>query len=155
VTKKPAGLRAEPSFAGGVSFRYIETSALLAARLEHDPAASEAVRGEGRRFMSALTLAEAARRLIRSGRAGQLSPEQVRGALLWLRQFQRRCHTVDITAAILARVKRPFPIEPVRTLDAIHLATIESIEEDTSVVAVVTRDRRLAENARAMGYLVE
>jgi predicted nucleic acid-binding protein len=62
---------------------------------------------------------------------------------------------VDITPTILARVRRPFPMEPVRTLDAIHLATIESIEEEPSVVAVVTRDRRLAENARAMGYVVE
>jgi predicted nucleic acid-binding protein len=146
---------AETSFAGGVTFRYIETSALLAARIENDPVASAAVRGEGRRFLSALTIGEAARRLIRAGVLQQLSSNQVRAALLWLGRFERRCHTLDITPAILARVRRPFPIEPVRTLDAIHLATIESIEEAPSTVAVVTRDRRIAENARAMGYFVE
>lgn len=153
--KRGPGVKTEPSIRGGASFRYIETSALLAARLEDDPVASEAVRGEGRRFLSALTIAEAARRLIRAGVVGQLSHLQVRAALLWVRRFSQRCHVVDITPAILARARRPFPIEPLRTLDAIHVATIESIEEDPSSVAVVTRDRRIADNARAMGYVVE
>lgn len=36
-----------------------------------------------------------------------------------------RCFLVAVTDAILARVRRPFPIEPVRMLDAVHLATTE------------------------------
>jgi hypothetical protein len=62
---------------------------------------------------------------------------------------------VAIDEYVLARSRRPYPREPVRTLDAIHLATIEMREEDPSTVAVVTRDRRIADNARAMRYLVE
>jgi len=46
-------------------------------------------------------------------------------------------------------------MEPVRSLDAIHLATVETIDADSSLVAVVTRDRRVRENALAMGYAVE
>lgn len=136
-------------------FRYIETSALLAARVEHDIEASAAVRGEGRRVMSALTGAEAARRFVRSGAVGEMTALQVRSALTWLRRFEGRCHVVPVTPAILARLRRRYAVEPVRTLDAIHLATIESLDEDPLNVAVVTRDRRIAENARAMGYLVE
>lgn len=145
----------EASLADGVAIRYIETSALLAARVERDAAAVLAVRGEGQRVMSALTAAEAARQFVRAGAMGQLSTRQVRSAMTWLRRYEARCHVVPITPDILARLRRPFPIEPIRTLDAIHLATIEALDEDPLNVAVVTRDRRIAENARAMGYLVE
>lgn len=140
---------------GGVRYRYIETSALLAVRLEKDAAARQAILGEGVRFISALTLAEAARRIVRTGAVGQLSELQVRASQAWILRFGRRCRIVDISDDILARVRRRFPIEPIRTLDAIHLATVESIGEDPLNVAVVTRDRRIAENARALGYLVE
>jgi predicted nucleic acid-binding protein len=140
---------------GGVRYRYIETSALLAVRLENDASAREAIRGEGIRFVSALTLAEAGRRIVRTGVVGHLAEPQVRASQVWLWRFGRRCQVMAITDDILARVRRRFPIEPIRTLDAIHLATIESIGEDPVQVAVVTRDRRIADNARALGYLVE
>jgi hypothetical protein len=59
-----------------------------------------------------------------------------------------------VTEEILKRVARPFPAEPVRTLDAIHLATLESLGETPQLVTVVTRDERVARNARALGYAV-
>ena len=37
--------------------------------------------------------------------------------MLTLQRFARRCHIVSATEAILARAARPFPVEPVRTLD--------------------------------------
>ena len=41
------------------------------------------------------------------------------------------------------------------SFNAIHLATMEAHAAEPALIAVVTRDRRIAENARAMGYLVE
>jgi predicted nucleic acid-binding protein len=107
------------------------------------------------RFTSALTLAEFARRVVRGRSAGDLDDARARASMNWLSQFARRCVVVDIDGELIARARRPFPIEPVRTLDAIHLATIESRDEEPSQIAVVTRDRRIAQNARAMGYVVE
>lgn len=153
--KTSSTVAAEPVFAGGVVARYIESSALFAARFEDDAAAQQSIRGEGARFTSALTLAEFARAVVRGGAAGQIEEARARAAMVWLRRFQRGCDVIHIDDSVLARVRRPYPREPVRTLDAIHLATIEAREEDPSQVAVVTRDRRIAENARAMGYLVE
>lgn len=145
----------EPKFAGGTDFRYVETSALVAAALDGEATAIQAIRGEGVRVASALTLAETRRTFVVAGWRGRLSHEQLRARLSWLRRFERVCTVAGVSPRILARLGRPFPIEPVRSLDAIHLATIESIEADPGVVAVVTRDRRVADNARAMGYLVE
>jgi len=145
----------EPSFPGGVSFRYIESSALVAAVLEGDATAVQAIRGEGVRIASALTLAETRRTFAVAIVRGRLSQPQVRSRLAWLRRFERRCEIIDVSSSVLTRLGRPFPVEPVRSLDAIHLATIEMLEVEPSLVAVVTRDRRVRENALAMGYLVE
>jgi hypothetical protein len=42
----------------------------------------------------------------------------------------------------------------IRTLDAIHLATLERLGETPPLVTVITRDDRVARNARASGYAV-
>jgi hypothetical protein len=56
---------------------------------------------------------------------------------------------------ILARVRRPFPSEPIRTLDAVHLATAELLGESPALTVVVTRDIRVRDNAQALGFAVE
>lgn len=137
------------------TFRYIETSALLAALLEQDAAARTALRGKRRRITSALTFAEASRALVRARATGRLTPGDERAALRWLQTFRRRCDVVAITDAVLRRAGRPFPVEPIRTLDAIHLATAEVLGEPPQLVTIVTRDARVSDNARALGYGVE
>jgi hypothetical protein len=72
-----------------------------------------------------------------------------------LGRFERRCFLVAVTDPILARVRRPFPVEPIRTLDAVHLATAELLGEPPALIVIVTRDIRVRENAEALGYAVE
>jgi len=136
------------------SFRYIESSALLAALLEHDSAALDALRTDGRRVTSALTFAEASRALVRARVAGRLTPAEERASLRALHTFERRCAVVAVTDDVLTRAGRPFPVEPIRTLDAIHLATAELLGESPQLVTVVTRDVRVRDNGRALGYVV-
>ena len=62
---------------------------------------------------------------------------------------------VAVTDSVLARVRRPFPVEPIRTLDAVHLATAELLDEPPPLVTIVTRDARVRDNAEALGYAVE
>jgi predicted nucleic acid-binding protein len=137
-----------------MSIRYIESSALVAALLERNGDARIAVRTKGRRVTSALTLAEAARAIVRARARGRLTPEQERASVLALRRFERRCYVVAVTDAVLARVRRPFPVEPIRTLDAVHLATAELLGEPPPLMTIVTRDDRVRENAVALGYAV-
>lgn len=135
--------------------RYIESSALVAALLERDVAARASIRQEGRRVTSALTIAEAARGILRARATGRLSEADERAATRALQVFARRCDLVGITEAVLARVGRPFPVEPIRTLDALHLATAEALGEPPALVTIVTRDARVRDNARALGFAVE
>ncbi len=151
TTPEPAGAALEAA----AGFRYVESSALLAALLELDTAARNALSAPGRRITSALTLAETARALIRARVAARLTPAEERAALRWLQTFKRRCDIVSVTEPVLARAGRPFPVEPIRTLDAVHLATAESLGEPPQLVAILTRDARVRDNARALGYTVE
>jgi hypothetical protein len=137
------------------STRYIESSALVAALLEGDAAARVSIRASGKRVTSALTLAEAARAILRARGAGRLSEAHERAATRGLQLFARRCALVGVTNEVLTLVGRPFPVEPIRTLDSVHLATAEALDEPPALVTIVTRNARVRDNARALGYAVE
>lgn len=140
--------------AAAESLRYVESSALVAAILELDAEALSQIHEIGQRVTSALTLAEAARAVIRARAGGRIGPAEERSALRDVRAFAADCVILEVSAQVLTRAAQPFPVEPVRTLDAIHLATIESMGETPQLVTVVTRDERVARNARALGYAV-
>ncbi len=123
--------------------------------LEHDEQVLQSLQRATRQVTSSLTFAEAARAILRARLSGRLSADAERAAVRAVRQFERRCYVVAITEEVLERVKRPFPVEPVRTLDAMHLATVEALGEPPALLTVVTRDRRVRENAIALGYSVE
>jgi len=135
--------------------RYIESSAVVAALLERDARARRAIRAGGRRVTSALTFAEAARALVRARVAGRLTEEREQAARRALERLERRCTVVAVSDAVLGRVGRTYPVEPVRTLDAVHLATAEIVAPLPQALTLVTLDDRVRSNARALGYVVE
>jgi predicted nucleic acid-binding protein len=141
--------------ADAVGVRYIESSALVAALLEHDVEALTSIRTRGRKVTSVLTIAEAGRAILRARAAGRLTADRERAVVRALGRFEQRCFLVAVADSILARVRRPFPVEPIRTLDAVHLATAEFLGEPPALVVVVTRDVRVRANAQALGYAVE
>ena len=75
--------------------------------------------------------------------------------MLTLHRFARRCHLVSVTDAILGHAGRPFPVEPIRTLGAIHLATAEALGDPPALLTIITRDVRVRDNAIALGHSVE
>jgi predicted nucleic acid-binding protein len=151
----PSGARRAAAVTDVPAIRYIESSALVAALLEGDASAKASIRVPGQRVTSAITVAETSRAVLRAQLSGRITLQQQRAALLTLRRFARRCHIVSVTEAILAHAGRPFPVEPVRTLDAIHLATAAALGEPPALVIVVSRDRRVRDNAAVLGHHVE
>jgi len=103
---------------------------------------------------SYLTLIECDRVLIRAV-ATNLLPEAVaadRRAVLvrtgdhWV--------TFDLDAEVVARARRPFPAEPIRTLDAIHLATAVLAQSLVPDLAFLSLDDRIRRSAEQMGFRV-
>jgi len=63
-------------------------------------------------------------------------------------------HRIPLRDEILDRAKRPFPVEPVRTLDAIHLASALVARSAVPDVALLTLDRRIREAGVGLGFEV-
>lgn len=133
---------------------YLESSALVALLLEGDVAVRRELERAGRRVTSALTVAEARRAVLRARFARRIDEAQERLALASLGALEPHLDLIAVSDAVLARSGRPFPDEPVRTLDAIHIASLDMVGDAASRVTVLTRDARVARNARALGYAV-
>ncbi|MFI5244008.1 MAG: type II toxin-antitoxin system VapC family toxin [Gemmatimonadales bacterium] len=149
-----ARVREHPSSYTAFRVTYVESSALVRALLDHDSAVASALDAPGRHVTSAVTFAEAQRALVRARVAGQISAKAEAALSDHLESRSARFEILAVTDGVLTRAGRPFPVEPVRTLDAIHLATLELLGEPPQLVRVVTRDERVAANARALGYAV-
>jgi uncharacterized protein len=61
-----------------------------------------------------------------------------------------RVRLVALTPQVLARALQPFPVA-VRTLDALHLATIEFLRRQGEAVELASYDSRLIAASRALG----
>jgi hypothetical protein len=57
---------------------------------------------------------------------------------------------IELTPKVLARVLEPFPIA-LRTLEALHLATVEFLCRKAERVELASYDERLLAGARALG----
>lgn len=66
------------------------------------------------------------------------------------RSLIARIALVDLSPSVLGRALKPFPV-PARTLDALHLASIEFLRGRGHTVELATYDQRMADAARALG----
>jgi predicted nucleic acid-binding protein len=64
-----------------------------------------------------------------------------------------RVALVELTPVVLERALEPFPT-PVRTLDALHLASVEFLRANGQSVELASYDDRLIASARALGIPV-
>jgi len=129
---------------------YLETSAVLSWILEEPEGRNVERCLKPARVLatSELTLAECQRALRRLS-ALPNSPAQRR-----LDAFQLRWEHVPVQNKLLLQVGQAFPVEPVRTLDAIHLVTALALRPALPGLTVVSLDRRVRENAAVLGFRV-
>lgn len=66
---------------------------------------------------------------------------------IWL----ARVAWLELHPKVLARALQPF-LAPVRTLDALHLASVGFLREHGKEIALATCDERMASAAKAMGF---
>ena len=70
-----------------------------------------------------------------------------------VREILARVSLVELAPTVLARALEPFPA-PVRTLDALHLATAGHLVERRQKLALASYDERMRACARRMGIEV-
>ena len=134
---------------------YLESSAVLHGLLTRDPEILHFIEAFPHLVTSALTLAEVERVLLRASLEGRLTPQGRQVARDWFREAFALCEVVDVDSVVLGRTGLVFPREPVRTLDAIHLASIQLVEERLGArPRMLTTDHRIRENALELGFAV-
>ena len=64
-----------------------------------------------------------------------------------------RIAMLPLSMPVLGRAREPFPV-PVRTLDALHLASADYLRAQHQSVQIATLDRRMRDAARAMSFAI-
>ena len=67
------------------------------------------------------------------------------------RHLVDRVSLLELSPLVLARALLPFPL-PLRTLDALHLATMDFLRSQGQQLELATYDRRLAAAATVLGF---
>jgi hypothetical protein len=67
------------------------------------------------------------------------------------RQLLGRVAFLELVGEVIGRAREPFPV-PVRTLDALHLASLHFLLEQGLPVALASYDTRLLAAARALDF---
>jgi predicted nucleic acid-binding protein len=133
---------------------YVESSAVLAWLLgeTRGDEVAEALAEADSVLASDLTLVECERVLIRAWSTG-LMPEGVMvDQLAQLARVAAHWTRLRVSEDVVERARRPFPIEPVRTLDALHLASALAARAAVSELSVLCLDQRVRENAERLGF---
>lgn len=140
-----------------MSALYAESSAVLRWLLGTPDAGAiqAALTGASDVVCSALTSAEVRRTLQRLTSIGTIGPDTRDRALARYDQAGARWVIYAVTDAFLGRAGEAFPREPVRTLDALHLATATFHAREVAPIRMLSVDARVRENALALGLAVE
>lgn len=132
---------------------YAESSAVLAWLLGEPSqhATLACLRSAEHVFTSALTGVECARALARARSLERISAVEELAALRMLDEALSSWHVHDLSEGVLAAARMRYPIEPVRTLDALHLATAQVLRVALSDITLLSLDIRVRENAAGLG----
>ena len=135
---------------------FVESSALVAWVLWEARGKDVAayLRATRRPWLSGLAVPECFRSLFRAASLDRIDAAYVRAARQRVSALAAGCTVVPIDADILERAGQAFPVEPVRTLDAIHLASLERARATSAQIALLSLDDRVRENAARQGVPV-
>jgi hypothetical protein len=100
---------------------------------------------------SVLTIAEARRALVRSERQGAITAAATQRLQGMLPRASAGWMLMEVTAGVLARAGAPFPAEPLRTLEAIHLSTALEFLQVFEDLELLSYDQWILANARPLG----
>lgn len=135
---------------------YAESSGVLAWLLgeEGAPKVRRALAGADLVIASDLTLVECERVLIRAVALAAMAEADAADRRAHLNTAARRWTMLRIGPDIVDRARQPFPGEPIRTLDALHLASALAARSAVAGVNLLSLDDRIRAAAVRLGFRV-
>jgi len=135
---------------------YAESSAVLAWLLDEEagPQVRESLANEELVVASDLTLIECDRVLLRAAALGDVTEADAADRRAHLTTAASHWHVLRIGPEIVERARQPFPGNPIRTLDAIHLASLLVARSAVAGLELLSLDERIRGAARRLGVRV-
>ena len=136
---------------------YAETSAVLRWLFaeEGGEAIRSALVAAEKVTSSRLALIETRRVVRRAEREGRITAAQAADLLAIFAQAASTWAILEISEEISRRAEDGFPSEPVRTLDAIHLASALFLRQSFPDLVILSADERVRSNAALLGFPAE
>jgi predicted nucleic acid-binding protein len=136
---------------------YAESSAVLAWLLGEDKAGPvrRALTSAERIVTSELTIVECDRVLIRAAAMGEIAEGDAADRRALLANASARWNILRLGSEIVERARQPFPGEPIRTLDALHLASALTIRAAVAGVELLSLDGRVRASGRQLGFTLQ
>jgi predicted nucleic acid-binding protein len=133
---------------------YAESSAVLAWLLGQAGAAEarESLASADAVVASDLTMVECDRVLIRATALGELAEAEAASRRAELNAVAMHWTLLRLAGEAIDRARQRFPLEPIRTLDALHLACALVAKSAVPDVVVLSLDDQVRRNARALGF---
>lgn len=133
---------------------YAESSAVLSWLLGEANAEKvrEALAGAEVILASDLTLIECERAIIRAVSIDRLAEAQAADRRARLNQAAVHWAILGLDSDIVERARRPFPLEPIRTLDALHLASALVARSAVPEIVLLALDHRVRNCGRQLGF---
>lgn len=135
---------------------YAESSAVLAWLLDEEPGprVRQSLATAPIVVASDLTLIECDRVLLRAGALGELTAAEAADRRAHLAGAAAHWQLLRIGPEVVERARQPFPGEPIRTLDAIHLASLLVARSAVAGLELLSLDERIRRAAGSLGVRV-
>ncbi|HTY65276.1 MAG TPA: type II toxin-antitoxin system VapC family toxin [Alphaproteobacteria bacterium] len=142
--------------AGEAGTLYVESSAVLAWLFGEPTSATVGERlNEAQALISSeLTVVECSRAIHQAVARSALSQTVASGLENDLATISKSWEILRLMPSVLARARQSFPHEPIRTLDALHVASALEARAAYPELAVLSLDGRVRNVATALGFLV-
>lgn len=136
---------------------YAESSAVLAWLLGEDAAlrVREVLRKAELVLSSDLTLLECDRVLGRAVALEEIEEARAADRRAHLNEAAAHWHVLRLSVDIVNRARQPFPAEPIRTLDALHLAAALAARSGVAGVELLSLDDRIRHAGQQLGFRLQ
>lgn len=133
---------------------YAESSAVLAWLLDERRSSEvlDALRSAEVVVTSDLTLVECDRVLRRAVVLDELNEADAADRRAHLAAASAQWHVLRVAADVVERARQPFPGDPIRTLDAIHLSSALVARSAIPGVRLLSLDDRVRRSGKALGF---
>ena len=132
---------------------YAESSAVLSWLLDEDEAdrVEQLLAAEPLVLTSDLTFIECDRALHRAVGLGEITEAQAADSRAVLANLTSHWTVLRIGAEVVQRARQAFPGGPIRSLDAIHLASLLTARSAHAGITLLSLDKRVRDTATQLG----